>query len=304
MPRATSIAPDLQAAVDDVLAKGLAKQPADRYPSARTFVDALGDALSAPPPARRPRRFASVAATVGAAVGTAVAVAVAAVVLAPTQSIAGAASTAVSTAAIGAPPQNLADVPRGDLLYEAAMNGTPKGFVQSPATEADSAREAIRYVPGALEIEAYTAGADTYSELDLTDGVLTYIGEMDLTVRPGSDLDLCWSLRWAKPKELANYLCVHTATATAELSVFRRGHGRTPLGPQVPLPGLASGGPVHLAVVVRDRTLALYVDGTLGAAVANDDVPVAHTVPGIEMEQAKGPGLVRIEGLRLYGLTT
>jgi tetratricopeptide (TPR) repeat protein len=50
-PLATEINPDLPRAVDRVLARGLAKDPADRYPTASEFVDELDDALSGPPTA-------------------------------------------------------------------------------------------------------------------------------------------------------------------------------------------------------------------------------------------------------------
>ena len=47
-PPATAAAPDLPPEVDRVLARGLAKNPADRWPSATAFVSALRDALDAP----------------------------------------------------------------------------------------------------------------------------------------------------------------------------------------------------------------------------------------------------------------
>jgi serine/threonine-protein kinase len=51
-PRATAAAPDLPPAVDDVLEKGLAKDPAQRWPTAVAFVEALeravGDAATTP----------------------------------------------------------------------------------------------------------------------------------------------------------------------------------------------------------------------------------------------------------------
>jgi serine/threonine-protein kinase len=52
-PAATATCPDLPKAVDPVLARALAKDPWDRFPSGRTFVDALGDALARPSLFRR-----------------------------------------------------------------------------------------------------------------------------------------------------------------------------------------------------------------------------------------------------------
>jgi hypothetical protein len=181
------------------------------------------------------------------------------------------------------------------------MDGTSAGFIDSPATQADSAREAIRYVPGALELEAYTADADTYSEID-GPGLSVYVGEMDLKVRPGSTGNLCWSLRWAIPRQLASFVCLDVGAGTAGFSTFRRGSGKLPAAPPVPVPGLTAGRTVHLAVVVQAWELSLYADGALVQDVPNEQVPPAGTAPGIEFEDATGPSLLRIEGLRIYDL--
>jgi hypothetical protein len=52
-PRASDLDVDVPAAADGVLARGMAKEPADRWKSAGAMVRALDDALSAPPPRRR-----------------------------------------------------------------------------------------------------------------------------------------------------------------------------------------------------------------------------------------------------------
>jgi serine/threonine-protein kinase len=49
-PAASELNPELPTAVDDVLARGLAKRPDDRWPSARLFVKALADSLGVPAP--------------------------------------------------------------------------------------------------------------------------------------------------------------------------------------------------------------------------------------------------------------
>ena len=48
-PRVTSVRPDLPAAVDQVLARALAKTPDDRYGSCGAFADALREALGVEP---------------------------------------------------------------------------------------------------------------------------------------------------------------------------------------------------------------------------------------------------------------
>ena len=65
-PRVTSVRPDLPGAVDQVLARGLAKAPEDRYGSCGAFADALREALGVEPydssgPARPPAQASVVA---------------------------------------------------------------------------------------------------------------------------------------------------------------------------------------------------------------------------------------------------
>ncbi len=52
-PRASELDLDVPEAADAVLARGMAKDPDDRWPSAGAMVSALDDALAAPPPRRR-----------------------------------------------------------------------------------------------------------------------------------------------------------------------------------------------------------------------------------------------------------
>jgi hypothetical protein len=316
VPAASSIDPALPRAVDAVFARALAKQPADRFDSAVSFVDALADALADQVPrhswsgwAHSTARWARVVSKRGwwAAVVVVSVVAVIGTTLAvgrpatPPSALSGTTAAPPTVAPFRPAPTRYADVARGDLVYVAALDGTPAGFIDSPATQADSAREAIRYVPGALELEAYAAQADTYTELD-GPGVSVYVGEMDLKVRPGSTGNLCWSLRWAVPRQLASYVCLDVAAGTAGFSTFRRGSGRLPVVAPVSVPGLTTGQTVRLAVVVQAWQLSLYVDGALVQDVPNEQVPPAGTAPGIEFEDATGPALLRIEGLRLYDL--
>ena len=82
-PRASSRNRTLPRAVDAVLARGMAKRPEDRWPTAGTFVDALDAAFSQPgrarrltvvPPPRRARRTAAVAALAAACVAVGIVV--------------------------------------------------------------------------------------------------------------------------------------------------------------------------------------------------------------------------------------
>jgi serine/threonine protein kinase/WD40 repeat protein len=58
-PRVVPLRPDLPAVTDDVLARALAKNPDDRFPTCGDFVDALGRALAVPGPGGRHPSFPS-----------------------------------------------------------------------------------------------------------------------------------------------------------------------------------------------------------------------------------------------------
>jgi eukaryotic-like serine/threonine-protein kinase len=52
-PRVSELDPEVSERVDDVIDRGMAKDPGDRWDSAEEFVERLGEALAPPPPRRR-----------------------------------------------------------------------------------------------------------------------------------------------------------------------------------------------------------------------------------------------------------
>ena len=94
VPSASALRPDLSGQVDQVLQTALAKDPALRFPSARTFVEALDAALSAPP-AARPTIPSTARRRVLTGVGVAVAAIAAFLVWSPARATDGPASIAV-----------------------------------------------------------------------------------------------------------------------------------------------------------------------------------------------------------------
>lgn len=189
----------------------------------------------------------------------------------------------------------------GPLLYEAPMDGTGAGLLDAPGTELNPDEETLEHVPGAMRLTAVTQGAYGWAQLDVAGGFTTYLAEMDVAVRPGSDVTLCWSLRWAEPRELAWYWCLATAPQTAEFRVFRGGQFTT-IGSPVPVPGLQTGRTVRVHVTVDERRLSMHLDGALAAQVDDDQVPVARTIPGIELSSRRGTGEVEVRALRVWAL--
>ncbi len=316
--------PALPAGLDAVFARALAKAPTDRFGSAAEFVSALAVALGfgdAPtdrralpaanggPRAPWPRAWPVLAAAVAV-------VAVLAAVLAIVQPWApadqAAAGDAPPPAQAEAPPPTLSPPPvppaaatppgaTGPLLYEAAMDGTGAGFLDSPGTDLNPDKETLEHVPGAMRLTALTQGSYTWAQLDIGEGFTTYLAELDVAVRPQSAVTLCWSLRWAEPRELAWYWCLATERQTAEFRVFRGGQFTT-IGAPVPVPGLQTGRTVRVHLTVGERRLAMHLDGALATEVDDDQVPVDRTIPGIELSSRRGTGQVEVRALRVWAL--
>jgi eukaryotic-like serine/threonine-protein kinase len=62
-PRVSELAPEFSERVDDVIDRGMAKEPDDRWSTAEEFVERLGEALTAPPPQRGAAAAAGTTAT-------------------------------------------------------------------------------------------------------------------------------------------------------------------------------------------------------------------------------------------------
>lgn len=192
------------------------------------------------PPATGPRRRARP--VVAAVVAMVAALATALAVARPWEAGGVAVDVPVVALPEAAPPQAAPAPPSpptatGPLLYEAAMDGTGAGFLDAPATELNPDEETLEHVPGAMRLTAVAEGAYGWARLAVAEGFTTYLAEMDVAVRPGSDVTLCWSLRWAEPRQLAWYWCLATASQTAEFRVFHDGRFTT-IGSPVPVPGL------------------------------------------------------------------
>jgi len=292
VPRATERQHTLPPAVDDVFTRALAKAPTDRYPSAEAFVDALDQALTANQRPRGMRRRWVRGSVVSGIVVIAALVAVLVVWHPPPNP---SPEPPVKRAATSAA------VPRGRLVYQAKMDGTGVGFADLVGRPNDPAHETVRFLPHTLELTALTAGADAGTDLKLADAVTTYVGDIDISVKPGSNVQFCWGLRWAVQGKLAYEVCVDTAAEFAQLDVWD-GQNNVPITPRVDIPGLQTGRTVPITVVVRDTHLTLFIDGKQVADVENHQVPPARTFPDLDVYSSGLPGTVDIHALSLYTL--
>jgi len=59
-----------------------------------------------------------------------------------------------------------------------------------------------------------------------------------------------------------------------------------------------------MTVVVENTHLTLYIDGQKVADVEDHQVPVTHSIPGLDVYSGDGTGTVLIHGVHIYQLTT
>jgi hypothetical protein len=65
-------------------------------------------------------------------------------------------------------PQTHAAVPRGKLIYQAAMDSTETSFVDLVGRNRDPSQASAIFKPGALELAALTKDADAGTDLNST----------------------------------------------------------------------------------------------------------------------------------------
>jgi hypothetical protein len=290
VPRATEREPTLSAAVDAVFDRALAKSPVHRFPSAGALVEALHTALNTPQRPRRRRRRAWLAAAVLALVA-----AVVSGVLVFTS------SSRRSPQAAGQHAADSTEVPRGPLIYQARMDGTGASFIDTVGRSKDPAKAAVRFLPGRLEIAALSRNGNAGTDLNVTDGPETFVGDLDLSTPPGSDGNFCWGLRWAVPGKLAYQLCIDTTAYFTQLVVWN-GQNNAPITPRIDVSGLQGGHTVGFTVVVRDSRLTLFVDGRKVADVEDHQVPPSKTIPDLDVYSRTHSATVDVHAIRLYAL--
>ncbi|WP_157936861.1 serine/threonine-protein kinase [Geodermatophilus chilensis] len=292
VPRASDRNPSLPPAVDAVFDRALAKVPTQRHPSAGAFVEDLAGALADGQGLRR-RGRRRVRLLVATAVVVALAGGGAAVALTPSPPPGSAQPSPTASAP--------ADVARGELLYRAAFDPAGSDFVDLVGRGTAPADGVIRYLDDRMELAALVPQTFVGIDLKLSEPVTTFVGDIDVSVTPGSDAVFCWGLRWAVPGKLAYQMCLDTTAEFAQLSVWNGVHD-VPISPRVDVPGLATGRRVVLTVAVRERHLSLWIDGQPAADVEDHQVPPTQTWPGLDIYSRQSGGTVAVHGLSVYEL--
>jgi len=212
----------------------------------------------------------------------------------------GAASPAAVPA--GARPSPRALPQRGALLWQAALDASGTDL-RSGYVRGDAAASEVRFLPGAIEmaIREGSGERETGASFNMP-GAQTYVGELDVTVTPGTDLIFLWTLRLAPDGQSSYQVRVNTQTESMELRYRdRRADTRQALTPDVKIPGLQSGRTVTLGAVVEAARYTLFLDGQR-VAEASDSRISAPTVPQVSVLSSAKGGTVRIVGARFYEL--
>lgn len=188
---------------------------------------------------------------------------------------------------------------RGALLYQALFDATGKDLRLPRWYGDDPTASEIRFRDDAIELVVHRDGGETGAAFNMP-ARLTYVGELDLSVAPGSRLALYWSLRSSVGARQQYLLVVYTARRSVELSYWDSvAQVQETLTGLLPLWDMQGGSVFTLTVSVERERYTIFVNGEQLAQVV-DARAGGPTIPSIGIEG--GEGTVRIVGARFYEL--
>jgi serine/threonine-protein kinase len=323
VPSARAVNPAVPAAVDELIAWGMAKRPADRPGSAGELAQWLGRALAQPnapllprrvaaenqptmlgaqpaapaapaPPRARPSPVLWVVGTLALAAVCLVAVVAAGggtwLALGGAQNAATATRAATARPTNTAPPPTLAPpTPEGLLLAEGFASSN-SGFVTF-----DDADGSVAYAEGTLRFTVLAEGFEFYSPSQRVSAADVVV-EVDVAALEGpARNELGVICRW---QDADNFTALGVSSE-GEASIWQKRAGDVErLARWAAVPGWAPavGDSHHLAATCAGTTLRLEVDGVL-AAEATDPAPGAGDVALVAGLRAVGPLVVVFDNL-------
>lgn len=322
LPLPRSINPDLPPRVEEALLRVLAKAPDVRFATATEMVDAIRSAAEPAEPAApapitvpvssrtqtRERRRLKPARVMPIALGVILMLALVgggAYALNQTNKRTGgnlaAAARSPSPSASPSPSPPLHAIPaKGALIWSAALDGTNVD-VQEPrvvliGTDSDSA---IKFAKGYMEFDVFKSGANTGYNLQMR-RLKAFVGEIDVTFHPGSDVFLWWSLT-ADTVQPGGYAVYIDAANESMKILHQRGSAHPDFTTaDVPIPSLQKGIPMTVAVVVNAQNIQLYLNEQ---RVLDFTASVAINAMNGQLFINSGVGgSFRITGIRYYDL--
>lgn len=212
--------------------------------------------------------------------------------VAPQPSVGANAEPSVPAAANPPPPP----VKVGALLWRATLDGS--GSELEPRyVVGDSDASDIRFRPGEVELVVLKAGGNTGTTFKRSAPRIFY-AEMDLKVRPGSDVRFIWSMRRTEKAE--HEVRLETQSEELWISYVNVGVKSDRISGRPTIAGLASGKVVTLGVLADGTAYVLFVDGRkvtegVDGRLADVETPFGLALAGKE-------GAVSILDVRVYAL--
>lgn len=312
LPPPRQINPALSPAIEGALLKALAKNPSERFRTARDFVRALtadavvtGEAAPASPlatPAIRSSRagtgFAAPLATffLRRFVALLMAIVVLFVVGGGTFLLYQALSPAAKrTQTSSSPAPSL--LAKGQLLFQAKLDGSGTDLSPDSIFHSDPTSSKLSFPTGAIEFAILKPNADEGANVNF-DGLGRYITEVDFSVQPGAALHFWWIVRTGNQTEGDHIVNIDTAGEGMRLGYFTAGGATVEaLSATVALAGLQKGQSITLSAVVDPPRYAVYL-GQNKVIDVSDSRNSALGVPGFNCGGQSG--VVRVTGIRIY----
>jgi hypothetical protein len=307
LPPPRSINPDIAPAVESVLLKGLAKNPAERYQTASAMVQALAQAsegtvaaparrVPAPGVAEGPKRgLPRAVLPVGAVILLLVAAAgVAFYLLGRPKPAPPLAAAAIGTAwTVGAPFPQKEAVPRGLPLYHAGLTAAGGDFGAPELFGTEPASVIVRPADGSLNV-ALKSGNARVRMMSTMSPQADYIAEVQMAIRPGSRLTVRWITRTTDGGD-------HAIALRGDANVleygFYPGRGSAELENNSPKPELFTGRPFTLTADSQaDGSFNVYLNQEQQGNFSGGHPSPTATV-GFE---AFGTGEFRVLALSVY----
>jgi len=222
---------------------------------------------------------------------------------------------ATSTPPVSARPPS--SIPaRGPLLYEVTMDGRLSDLTNIRANDVVAGKTAspsdagITAGMGSIDLFARRSGVAAAADLRFPGQIpLDYVGEMQIAIAPGSQINFSWTIRGRATVGTARYLVQVTAGEaqvkglTLVLRLVDESVGKNVALASVPIVGGENGALVTLAAVLKGTDVTLYVDSQPVAHVSDSQVGSASGPPNIDVfATGAAGGSVRVLAARFYAL--
>ena len=296
-PPPRTVNSQLSAGTEKALLRALAKSPADRYPTCGAFAEAVvGSPATRPMAAAAPQAAPSLTGLLGLARRTPVLIASGVVALL---------IVAATGYAILAPrlPQLTGlmsgGLPaHGSLVYDAKLDASAWAGGSAPSPDPEGSAT-VSYGAGSIDVHIAQPGAGLSCEF-AGPNLKQYVAEFEFKTDAGSDFEVNWQIRGSAGSEDAEVnLNIQVADELMTLYLSPYQAGTTTLAGPISLSGAQGGRVINLAVVVKENTITVYLDGR-EVGKATETVSTGAASPTMYLDGKSGT--LHILALRYYAL--